>query len=274
METSSLPAADTDRDQSEYVIWAKTSQSSALKTLLDTLKDLLEDVTFEFDHDGIRLVATDNTCIAMVHMRLEASKFDEYRCPKPTTLGINVPRLHKLVRSVGNSDTVTLFMEGEDASSLGILVENFERRTCTNFTIGLMDIDTPPIEVPPVSFESSLMLPSSDLQRYIRDMTAISDRVEITNTDGRLTLACTGDFCSQTTVLEESTSFQSEMNGETSIIQGIFSLKYLALFCKCSSLCSTVTMNLKNNYPVVLNYAIAALGDVKLCLSPIFDKDA
>lgn len=259
---------------------ARTSQSSAIKTLLETLKDLLEDVAFEFDHDGVRLVATDNTHIAMIHLRLDASRFDEFWCPQPVTVGVNVPCLHKLVRSIGNSDTLALFLDDDAApggemgapTQLGIRVENHERRASTTFRLGLLDLPQTAIEVPPVSFESCVVLPSTDLQKIIRDMAAISDRVEITSAPTHLSLACAGDFCSQETVLEEKdTDGADGVAAQTGavIIQGVFSLKYLVLFCKCSGLCSSVKINLKNDYPVVFNYSVASLGDLKLCLSPM-----
>lgn len=143
---------------------AKTAQSAALKTLFETLKDLLEDVALEFDRDGVRLIATDNTSIAMVHTRLDAAKFDEFHCPTPLTVGVNMPCLHKLVRSIGSSDTIAFFMATPDASELGIHVENHERRTSTNFKISVMDIPSSTIEVPPVAFDSCVVLPSTDMQ--------------------------------------------------------------------------------------------------------------
>ena len=53
------------------------------------------------------------------------------------------------------------------------------------------------------------------------------------------------------------------------IIQGIFSLnlKYLSIFTKCTNLSNTVEIYLKNNYPIILRYTIASLGEIKLCLS-------
>jgi len=264
-----ITLSEYDMDASECELLAKTSQSAALKSLFDALKDLLEDVCLEFDHDGARLVSPDSTHIAMIHLKLDASNFEEYSCSQPISVGININRFSKLLKSVSNSDTITLFVSSSDTASLGLRVENAERRTNTIFRISMMDLQSDHIELPPIEFDSRISLPSSDLQKLIRDMATISDRVEITNTRDRLTLACAGDFCSQETVLEESSKFTSSMQQDTSIIQGVFSLSYLAIFCKCSSLCPTVELNLKNDYPIIFSYTVAALGDLKLLLSPM-----
>lgn len=257
---------------SECTLFAKTSQSSALKSLFDTLKDLLEDVSLEFDHDGMRLVSTDSTHIVMIHLKLESSSFEEFFCPQPLSVGVNVPRLYKLIKSVSNSDNLTMFVDAKDIASLGIHVENAEKRSSTNFKIGMMDIPPNHIELPPIEFDSRMTLPSSDMQKIVRDMASIADRVEITNTRDRLELSCRGDFCSQETLLEESNTFTSQVSSDSAmIIQGVFSLSHLAIFCKCSALCPTVEINLKNDYPIVFRYSVAALGDLKLCLSPMCD---
>lgn len=255
----------------ECALLAKTSQSSALKSLFDTLKDLLEDACLEFDNDGMRLVSPDSTHIAMVHLKLDSGNFEEFHCPRPVAVGINITRLFKLIKSVSSSDTLTLFVDSNDITSLGIRVESGERRTNTTFKIGMMDISPIKIDLPPIECDSCLSLSSTDLQKIIRDMSSIADRVEITNTKDRLALSCTGDFCSQETVLEESNKFSSNMLMTTNIIQGVFSLSYLAIFCKCSSLCPAVEINLRNDWPIIFKYTVAALGELKLCLSPMCD---
>ena len=57
------------------------------------------------------------------------------------------------------------------------------------------------------------------------------------------------------------------------VVQGVFQLKHLVLFTKCTSLCPSIEMYLKNDYPLILKYTVANLGEVKLVLAPIKNKD-
>jgi hypothetical protein len=94
--------------------------------------------------------------------------------------------------------------------------------------------------------------------------------IEFRNIGDKLTLSCKGDFCHQETILgsEKSQSITIKKTSEDQeIIQGIFSLKYLSIFTKCTNLSSNVEIYLKNNYPIILRYTIASLGEIKLCLS-------
>ena len=55
---------------------------------------------------------------------------------------------------------------------------------------------------------------------------------------------------------------------DTEIVQGVFALKHLVLFTKCTNLCNSIEMYLKNDYPIIIKYSIASLGSIKLCLAP------
>jgi proliferating cell nuclear antigen len=98
----------------------------------------------------------------------------------------------------------------------------------------------------------------------------LADYIEIRNVAEQLVLSCKGDFCTQDTILgiEKSQNIKISKNDNThEIIQGVFSLKYLTIFTKCTNLCSNVEIYLKNSYPIILRYSIASLGEIKLCLS-------
>ena len=140
--------------------------------------------------------------------------------------------------------------------------------------MNLLDIPEEEINIPPAEFDSELTLPSLDFQKLIRDMTNIGEYVDIKSVDKNLIFDCEGDFAVQETVLS-----QIDDNSETGLhysvsssaenpIQGIFSLKYLVLFTKCTNLCNIIHMYIKNDYPLIIKYNVANLGDIKLCLSP------
>jgi hypothetical protein len=52
------------------------------------------------------------------------------------------------------------------------------------------------------------------------------------------------------------------------IVQGYFLLKPLALFTKCTAMSTDIIIYLKNNYPIIIEYSVAGLGEIKLALAP------
>ena len=264
-----------DKDNSKYIINIKTVQSGAFRVLIESLKEILTDTNITFDKEGIKLIATDNSQIVLIHMRLLSENFEHYFCEKKTMIGINMMNMFKLIKTMGNNDTLTLFIEKTDPNKLGIIINNVDKNVRTTFKLNLLDISEDDISIPPAKFETELTLPSNDFQKIVRDMTNIGENIEIKSVGSTLILNCNGDFASQETILCETQNGLSftKSSGPETPIQGIFSLKYLLLFTKCTNLCNLIHMYIKNDYPLVICYNVANLGKIKLCLSPNTETD-
>ena len=248
----------------------KTVQSSAFRILIEALKDILQDVNIEFDETGIKIVAMDVSHTVLVHLKLEAKNFEHYYCKKKIIIGVNMTNFFKLIKSMSNNDTLTLFIKEVDNNHLGIKIENCEKNSVTNFKLNLLDLNDESIQIPPASFDSVITMPSSDFQKLCRDMSGLSDTLEIKSVDNLLILSCKGDFCTQETRLGQTNNGMTfvKNNNPSDIVQGYFALKHLVLFTKCTNLCNSIEMYLKNNYPLIISYSVASLGNIKLCLAP------
>ena len=248
----------------------KTVQSSALRVLIEALKEILQDVNIVFDETGFKIVAMDVSHTVLVHLKLESKNFEYYYTKKKIILGINMTNFFKLIKIMGNSDTLTLFVAESDCNRLGIRIENGEKNSVTNFKLNLLDLNDEGISIPPASFDSVITMPSSDFQKLCRDMSGLADILEIKSVDNLLIFSCKGDFCTQETRLGQTNNGMTfvKNNNPTMIIQGYFALKHLVLFTKCTNLCNSIEMYLKNNYPLIIQYSVASLGNIKLCLAP------
>ena len=138
----------------------------------------------------------------------------------------------------------------------------------------LFDTNVEHIEFPNISFTSIINMPSSDFQKICRDFNALAEKMEITSSNSDLIFRCIGDFAEQETVIADNQgSMKVQTKGMTNeIVQGIFQLKHLVLFTKCTTLCPSIELYLKNDYPLILRYMVANLGEVKLVLAPIKNK--
>tara|TARA_B110000881_G_C18179148_1_gene319249 strand:- start:10 stop:570 length:561 start_codon:yes stop_codon:yes gene_type:complete len=183
--------------------------------------------------------------------------------------------LYKLIKTINTSDTLSFFIHKDDTNKLGIKLNNNEKNTETIYKLNLLDISQEEINIPPAEFDSELTMPSQDFQKLIRDMVNISDETEIKSSGTNLIFNCQGDFASQTTILGETQNGLQFIHnlGEEYLVQGIFSLKYLLLFTKCTHLCNQIQLYIKNDYPLIIQYTIASLGIIKLCLAPKIDSN-
>ena len=154
---------------------------------------------------------------------------------------------------------------------LGLKFENGDIKQCKTQKLRLIEPDPDELEVPDVAFSSVINLPSTDFQKIIRDLSSISDKLEIKSVANELIFHCNGPFA-----LAEIRRAESDGNMDfvqkqdsTKVIQGEFSLKNLGYFIKCTNLCNSIEMYLENNLPLVVKYNVASLGEIRLCLAPL-----
>ena len=255
----------TSNSDDKYIFNIKTVQSGAIRILIEALKEILTDGNITIDNNGIKLIAMDSTHSVLIHLKLEAQNFEYFKCNKPITIGLNMLNLFKLIKTMTNSETLTLFIEKNNENQLGIIIHNSEKNSQTTYKLNLLDIQLDEINIPPAEFETELTLPSCDFQKIIRDMINIGEDIEITSIGNQLKLVCNGEFAHQETVLGETNNglkFSTTQSPELPI-QGVFSLKYLLLFTKCTNLCNQIQFYIKNDYPLVIKYAVASLGSIK-----------
>src|SRR5210317_1478576 len=122
------------------------------------------------------------------------------------------------------------------------------------------------IEVPDVKMTSVTILPSADFQRLCRDMSNIGQDIEITRSGNELRLRCEGDFANQETSIE--------CPDESPEMTGLYSLRYLNIFTKATSMCASVQiMQEEGNRFLILKYNVANLGDLKFYLATKVSED-
>ncbi len=240
----------------------RTVKASPFRTLIDSVKDILTEANIEVDSNGMKIIAMDGTHTILVHMQLYAERFGEFHCARRCILGINMMNFNKMVKQIKNEDSLVLFMEKSNTSRLGIRILNGEKQMITTKYLNLMELDINPIEIPSANFSSMITMPSLDFQNIIKDLSQLGDKVEIKSAENELIFRLEGgEFGSQETVCVMPQT-------QTEIIQGYFLLKPLSLFTKCTAMSPDIMICLKNNYPIIIEYDVSGLGEIRLALAP------
>lgn len=275
-----------------YVLELKTTQASAIKIVTDAINSLLTDANFDFypyyitddeNNDpnpdkkvigGVVLKEVNKTGKILVYMRLDADKFDVYKYnyhKKKLTLGIDIGNLLKCLKCMSHFDTMTWLVDYDDINKLIIVLESTERKEKKTFKLNLMDMEEETYDISPINFPYSISLPSADFHKYCKDMASSTDKMEIRVTSNKLYFSGKGEIGQIEFEVGETNgglSIVSTTNNTNEIVQGLFELKFLLIFTKCTNLCNQITLFLKNDYPIIITYQIAALGEIKLVLSP------
>lgn len=252
----------------EYLVFITTIQASAIKTLVEVLKDVLSDVNVIFTPMGIKITSMDPTHVSLVELNLHAEKFETFHCPERQVLGISMSSLFKLIKSTSNSDNISFLLKKSNTSELIIWIDNSDKNSKTEFHLKLLDLNEETLSIPEVDFDFQVSLPSNDFQKLCRDMQNLSEHIKLYIDNECIKISCEGDFASQETVIGETThGLIYQIRGDKKY-NNLFSLKYINLFTKSTNLSNNIEISIKESYPLVLRYSVANLGNVKFCLAP------
>ena len=269
------------------ILEVQTPQASAFKTLIEAMKDILNEANFIFtppekdkktgeiieDTGGIRVMAMNRKETIFVHLKLPATKFSTFKCTKKKlAIGINLEYFHKIIKKVGaDQDVLTLYLDDEDTNKFGISIENGTKNCQSDCKLKLLDIDNEDFDIPATEIDCWVSMPSTDFQKVCKDMNNIASEIVISNVKKQLIFSCEGQYANDTTIFREDgkgIKIGGMDDDDESIIRGKYRLEDLLLFTKCTGLCKHIYLYMKNNYPLVVKYTIANLGSVQFCLSP------
>ena len=189
--------ASTNFSVNSNVLTIKTVQIAPFRTLMTALKDILLETNITFQKDGIRIINMDKSHTILAHLFLRSENFELYECKhEKIIIGVNMFHLFKLINSIDNDDTLTIYIEKQDyndgiTSHLGLKFENGDIKQCKVQKLRLIEPDAEDLAMPSVEFSSIINLPSSDFQKIIRDMSNISEKIEIKSVGNELIFRCT-----------------------------------------------------------------------------------
>lgn len=142
---------------------ARLVSSGTLKKVLDSIKDLLNEATFDCSDAGIQvrilqleavlldilrmflnyplqLQAMDNSHVSLVSLNLRSDGFDKYRCDRNLTMGMNLANMAKIFKCANNNDTVTIKAQ-DNADTVTFMFESQNQEKVSDYEMKLMNLD-------------------------------------------------------------------------------------------------------------------------------------
>jgi proliferating cell nuclear antigen len=171
-----------------------------------------------------------------------------------------------------------MYVDENDRQKLSFNITNTEIKKTSTIKLKLLDINK---QIIPTSLktDAKIKISSTEFHRICKEMSSISDKMEIVCTYKEIQFRCHGDSAEKTTSIisdkdNAHTGVQITLashfkNPEKVIIQGIFELKNLSTFAKCQTFCKYVLLFMSNERELCLNYKIGAIGNINVAISPV-----
>jgi len=256
---------------------ARLIQGSLLKKVLESVKDLLNEATWDCSSTGMALQAMDSSHVSLVSLLLRSDGFDTYRCDKNLSMGIKLPSMSKILKCSGNDDSITI-KAGDDGDTVTFMFESPNGDKVSDYEMKLMDLDTEHLGIPETDYNAVVKMPSGEFQRICRDLSQIGESVVICCTKEGVKFSANGDLGTGNVKLAQTANVDKEEEAVIIEMQEpctlTFALQYLNFFTKATPLSSRVTLSMSPEVPLVVEYKIGEMGFVRYYLAPKIEDDA
>jgi len=208
--------------------------------------------------------------VALVSLNLSAEGFETYRADTNMVLGINIGNLAKVMKLAGNEDSITLQAD-QEGNHLKIIFENGKLERKTEFNLNLIAIDSDHLAIPETEYSSVVTLSSSEFSKICRELNSISETVSVKTAPEFVEFSVEGDVGSGSVRLGHNDSERKEDNILLEVEEAVdqqFALRYLSMFNKAASLSNFTRLCLHQEQPLVTEFRIENLGNLKFYLAP------
>ena len=261
-------------DDDNYIFKLMTNTVAPIKHLIELLRDLLTEGMLECTKEGIRLykLNQDKTCI--VHMKLEAKKFETYYCKRPISLPLRMDSLFRVIKLVENGELLTLYVTEDDEHCLIVERKNTVERFCNSKCIRTITSTEESIVISQLAYENIIKMTSSRFQKICKELSQFGNYVSITNTSDMLSFKTNDDgdnFIPQEIMFmpTDNNLGLTYVSSTEGTIEGTFNLKHMLQFSKCANLSENVMILLQNDEMMTIQSNIMDIGEIKISLAPI-----
>merc|ERR1712115_197940 len=258
------------------VLEAHLQQAVLLKKVVDAMKDLCKDVNFDCSEKGLQVQSMDSSHVALVSLLLRESAFQDFKCDRATSLGMNVDSLGKIFKMCGPADSLKLRWQN-DADTVNFQCESGEDDRIADFELKLMQIESEHMEIPEQQYKVVAKLPSSEFLKICRDLKEFGETMQIQASKDGIRFSVQGDVGTGNVLLKPRDSEKPEEKVSLTVhepVNATFALRYLVTFSKAAPLCGTVELGLGPDAPLLVKFDVdnADNGYLQFYLAPKIDE--
>ncbi|XP_030388507.1 proliferating cell nuclear antigen [Scaptodrosophila lebanonensis] len=250
---------------------ARLGQATILKKILDAIKDLLNEGTFDCSDSGIQLQAMDNSHVSLVSLTLRSDGFDKFRCDRNLSMGMNLGSMAKILKCANNEDNVTIKAQ-DNADTVTIMFESANQEKVSDYGMKLMNLDQEHLGIPETDYSCVVRMPAMEFARICRDLAQFSESVVICCTKEGVKFSASGDVGTANIKLAQTGNVDKEEEAVIIEMQEpvtlTFACRYLNAFTKATPLSTQVQLSMCADVPLVVEYRINELGHIRYYLAP------
>jgi len=247
----------------------KVSDAKLLRDMATAISILVDEATFKLDPEGMKLRAMDPSRVAMIDFEWPKTIFEEYVCPEPAKMCINISELLKLLKRAGKDEAVELSLD----EKTGRLQVKITGKYSRDFTMPTLEASEEEVPTPKITFNVKAKTTTQGLSQAIEDAQLVSDHVRIEADAEKLVLNASGDLMGATITLQKGNDALLDLEAKENS-KATFSLSYLSEIIKAASATSDIaTLEFSTDMPVRIDFQQAKEGKLTFFLAPRIETE-
>ncbi len=239
-------------------------KAEVLKEVVDVVSTLVDEAKFNVGKDSITIKAVDPAHVAMVDLSLDRGAFESFKADE-TELGIDMDKMKEILRLAKSGEAISINHD-EEKNRLIVAVGNTTRRMALVDTAGMSDPKVPSLNLP-----AKLVVRTDELRQAIRASESVSDHIALKASPEGFEIVSEGDTDTVSHMVPKD--MLEELQAKEAV-RSLFPLDYFSNMVKAISSAPTVALFLGTDYPVKMEFKIAAgKGEVKYLLAPRIESD-
>jgi len=254
-------ASDTDADETPGF----TITSENLNDFLTPISQLVDECRLHLESDGLTVRAVDPANVAMIDVSLDAAAFERY-AGNGSVLGINLDRLEDIINAPADKDLISIELD-PDTHKLHI------EAGAMDYQMALIDPDSVRQEpdFPDLDLDYDIGISDDQLDEMITTADIVSDHLAFFAEDGRFGAIASGDTDDAEI---DYTADEIERLDGSGKVESLYSLDYLNEVNSGISTEGTVTIELGDEFPILVNWTFAnTAGAGTYMVAPRIESD-
>jgi proliferating cell nuclear antigen len=230
---------------------AHFQEGVTFRKLIESIKDLVTSSHLNCSNEhGLTFESLDSANVSLTTFTLHKKSFESFSCTTPMSLGVEIGSLVTLLKFMNEGDSIH-FRATDASDTLSFKFQSPTKSHAGKYELKLMDIDRESLSVPDdVKYSCIFKMPSASFQDICQKSSAAGDTLQITVNKQGVRFSVAGDLLSGGT-LYNNLHIQHEED-----VNLTFPLKYLHTFSKAKNMSKFVTIKLRLNHPIVVEYKL------------------
>ncbi|MBU0761412.1 MAG: proliferating cell nuclear antigen (pcna) [Candidatus Altiarchaeota archaeon] len=236
---------------------ATVNDTKSWKSSIEAIAALIDEGTFQIDGSGMKLRAMDPSQIALVDFHLPSTAFEKFTCQNPISVGVDFSELNKITKRSKPEDKIDFSIDNNRLKMV------FRGETRREFTTAIIDSTSNPPREPKIEFTSEIKISPNIIKEALKDAELISNHVAL-KAEESLSVKSDGDTGSVEIDFPKDKLLSVKVDSPS---RAVFSLEYLNNIIKAAEIPSVVSLYLRTDAPLKVEYSIGE-GRVVYFLAP------